>query len=589
MVFLQDILHPSGSPECPCVTTEWDSSVFCNDTSSGSCIPRGFGQGCKQHSLYLDERCYGVPEIPKWCYVAWCYVDNEKCFTSNFEYKREEGIRFKDGDLFYSFETCGPFKPEWGTASFDAKTHPSNFVFDGVIPAPEYPWSYLEDENGEVIDDLDTESYWNGTGTYKGAIIDYIDELTLRSAFGGFDLMPRSKGSDSRQPNSKYTASVTDISNKISHVGVGNYWITSERAAMVKYTIPLYYSPFYLYELNYDLKKGLWEGINNISAPFTDNLCYAIVGCLLLVGIATVVFLTPRGDTANLVETLNAIQSLRISKLHKHFLKFRVHSTVIFFSCMKCFEGAAEPQGQSTSLPNKVLAFGFGFFCLITHASYTANLASDLSRRGITGFIPNMKTVEEQNLIICAPWPLKNEFEYAWPDVKFLFIHEIPYISSGIERLKSKDCAAMAAEHTEIMTIVDVCDPNKEGKAIIASIEVPILEVPIAFPIAIEHSSFLSNAILNAQINGVDFLQILARYHRNGDCDVYPKKFYKNVENEPLTVSDIGGAFAALTICIAFGVCCKTTKGKFCKKVGKEYKKRMSGVVLADGTDEKCT
>jgi len=59
-----------------------------------------------------------------------------------------------------------------------------------------------------------------------------------------------------------------------------------------------------------------------------------------------------------------------------------------------------------------------------------------------------------------------------------------------------------------------------------------------------------------------------------------------------LTVSNIGGAFAALTLCIAFGLCCKLTKGKrskFWEKIDKEYKKRMSGVVLADVEDEKST
>ena len=586
-MFLQDIVSPFGSPDCPCTIPAWNSSIYCSNPASNpqACFPDGLGHQCIQHSLYSEEQCQirNGTVIPKWCFVAWCFVDKEKCFQSNFEYYRNEELRDDIGDLFYSIDTCGPLKEEWGTANFEAKTHPENFVFDAIIPAPEYPWSYFEDENGNVITDLDTELYWNNTGTYKGAIIDFIGEVTVRSAFSGFNLMPRSKGSDIREPNSTYTASVTDVTNKVGNVCVGNFWMTSERAAMIKYTVPLYYSPFYLYELNdKDFEKGLLEGINNVSSPFSDNLVYTLEAFLVLVGITTIVLLTSRGAYNEIFESLNEIQSKRISKFHKFLLKSRLQSTVIIYSFMNCFQGAAEPQGQSSSLPNKILAFGFGFFCLITQASYTANLANDLSRRGITGFIPNMKTVQEEKIVICAPWPLKNEFEKTWPDVKFVFINEIPYIPAAIEKLKSRDCAAIAAEHTEISTIVDVCDPEREGKAIIASIKVMILEVPIAFPIAPQHSSFLSQAILDAQLNGVDILHILKKYHRNMDCDVYPKSFYSNEENRPLTVYDLGGAFAPLIICMILAMCLKSTKGlrkKYWKKADRELKKRMSGVV----------
>jgi len=85
------------------------------------------------------------------------------------------------------------------------------------------------------------------------------------------------------------------------------------------------------------------------------------------------------------------------------------------------FCSAGVEQDAGSTLPNKLLMFGFGFFILIAVSSYVANLAAFLTRKTLEGSVTSIDGAIARGWKICAHPVFVKDLELAWPNGKFVF------------------------------------------------------------------------------------------------------------------------------------------------------------------------
>lgn len=92
-------------------------------------------------------------------------------------------------------------------------------------------------------------------------------------------------------------------------------------------------------------------------------------------------------------------------------------------SCLRTgtfFFSAGIEQDEGSSLPTKLLFFGFGAFILVVVSAYVANLAAFLTRNNYK-YVGTIEEATKQGYKICALPATKAELEIAWPDAHFVF------------------------------------------------------------------------------------------------------------------------------------------------------------------------
>lgn len=109
---ISDTISPTGQAGCKCI--EWagldgyvvDGSLIYRPSGSSSYYnyPSNYGNmECKAHDQNLPPFCQSSP--PAWCAQKWCYVNKAQCTGSGIQTYRSS--LFSDGNVYYSYETCG--------------------------------------------------------------------------------------------------------------------------------------------------------------------------------------------------------------------------------------------------------------------------------------------------------------------------------------------------------------------------------------------------------------------------------------------------------------------------------------------------
>ncbi|KAL7540238.1 hypothetical protein ACHAXR_012527, partial [Thalassiosira sp. AJA248-18] len=135
-------------------------------------------------------------------------------------------------------------------------------------------------------------------------------------------------------------------------------------------------------------------------------------------------------------------------------------------------------QDSSTSLPHKLLLFGFGFFILITVSTYVANLAAFLT---LKSDVKTMDGAIARGYTICAHPAVEAELRGAWPDAKFYFHQDGNDFLGILNDYDANMCSAMAVGYED--TSMDEVYLKKMCERNLVYTDSIIAEIPIAFPI----------------------------------------------------------------------------------------------------------
>ncbi len=559
-------IFDSGPPDCPClkaedVYPEGNSSIderacdllhdmfqFFEPKVDLKCpIPAGFGIGCKPHDLEVDRRCRDGQSvnIKSFCYKPWCYVDKEKCLSSNYTIVEDPVTN----GLYYSYTSCvgSDFQKNY-KSEFAKKSRIDNLIFDAIIPGEYFPYHFTED----TVESAGTNST---VMEWKGAVYDYLQLLPLKSPIKGFNFIDRvSGGSLNKAHNSSFTAALTDVTLGFGHIAAGAYWITAERLKIIDYTIPIHSSPLYFFELKRQ-DNDIGFAIKKTLRPFEMNLWGWVILCVISFAIANVMSTNARGDGSSWYQTFrnqrwrSASRAKRIQIGSQVYLEATLHAFAEYFS-------TATEMSQESTLDHKVLAFGFGFFILILTSSYTANLASFLTVPKVGDYVSDFEEVIENNLKVCAQDTLQETIHGRWPkvDEKNLMVWmdgSIPgYVVRAAKNLVDKKCDVFLADIVEIDFLQkkfhdEFCDHG------IVSTKQELISLEWAIPIQKEFVADFSQSILLAQQNGIIFEDSLSVYSESLDCKVFIEP--KGVDTAQLTILELILPFILVVVSITVG------------------------------------
>jgi len=139
---------------------------------------------------------------------------------------------------------------------------------------------------------------------------------------------------------------------------LGPFWITSERLLLSAFTIPIVSDKVLLMVPKPGSnEETVLQNVSKVSGPFTPELGGLLIGIIIFTGLLSVWFSdrpkSPLGEG-------QSSAPLRRSK--RAYLRLAIDSILekgMFF----CSAGVEQDAGST--LPNKLLMFGFGFFILI--------------------------------------------------------------------------------------------------------------------------------------------------------------------------------------------------------------------------------
>jgi hypothetical protein len=189
----------NADPACPCRVDPLA------DLSNGTHIRVSLGKGLAPFQLYdlpaehgsahcsaydstMAGSCAeadGTPKAgrPLWCGRAWCYVDQEKCKHSTFDFIRSEN--FPSRGLFFSYRTCGSgseFFSEHNPRSLRGVEPYKRLTV--AIPAMDFPMHFKRDPTTGAVATGTGPLYLDDSVPWEGSMINFLEGLRTYTMFG---------------------------------------------------------------------------------------------------------------------------------------------------------------------------------------------------------------------------------------------------------------------------------------------------------------------------------------------------------------------------------------------------------------------
>ncbi|KAL7540473.1 hypothetical protein ACHAXR_010132, partial [Thalassiosira sp. AJA248-18] len=214
------------------------------------------------------------------------------------------------------------------------------------------------------------------------------------------------------------------------------------------------------------------------------------------------------------------------------------------------FCSAGVEQDSRTSLPHKLLLFGFGFFILISVSAYVANLAAFLTLNS-TDDVKTMDEAVAKGYTICAHPAVKAELQVAWPDAKFYFHEDGNEFPGILDDFDANKCSAMAVGYED--TSMDEVYLTKLCERNLVYTDSIIAEIPIAFPIRSKLASGFSYWMYEGERRHDVSLQIAKdAFPQDIDCRVhFSREDTEGSEYDEITVNNM---FFPLMFFVSFAV-----------------------------------
>jgi hypothetical protein len=169
----------------------------------------------------------------------------------------------------------------------------------------------------------------------------------------------------------------------------------------VRFVMPPYGSDdMYLIAPKLERAETFWTLLGKPFSPFQGPLWLGIVGYILLS--AWVAAFTDKSNDEDFE--------------NHHYISRYMKS--LYLMSLSYVKGG--PENNPASVPARISALGFGFFCMIVLTSYTANLASLLVAKAGKNSINSIEDAIENNLKICILASIKTEFQANYPKAIFV-------------------------------------------------------------------------------------------------------------------------------------------------------------------------
>ena len=564
------------SQECSCLTEtpKWledfkDNSLcellkrqkkYTVGSSSIECpIPLDYGMSCKNHDLTTKTECKGngTRSIPEHCYLNWCIVDKDKCFSSNVTMYEDLSIR----GLYYSYDICpndidSEYLKEWVAEKFAEKTSWKNmhdlYGYEVDIVIPEYTYPYYFEKNPEY--NFTEYEYTN----LQGAFIDFYDQIRRKAHLGHINYKLTSGGSRSRMPNmSNYNRAISDVQNNLADLAAGGFWTTSERMKNVTFSLPLYSSPIYVYELRKSSGNAIIQAFYKTLRPFDLHLWLAMLICIIMAGLANVCTSRKRGHQ----EWHRIIDAERNGTLSKRAISRLRVAIDSFVRSFLQYTGQGSEIVERATISQKLIIFGFGFFILVVCSTYTANLATFLTMNVFDNYITDVEDqIVGSDLKVCVPDVLvpflkprfkgiEKNFEKIIPKADFDFVRE------GIGYLKDGTCDLMFSDEINLKIINNDTDREFTCNSGLVSIKTLVIELEWSVPVRSEYAQSLNSAIYNQDYGEEEFADILNTYEISLGCEIYLESGATG--NFQIRSEDMALPITILLMCFVIGILSK--------------------------------
>ena len=510
-----------GDEDCPCIDSSLILSNFSscvvvenNSTeeedvqgfwhaSSKTCRPITYASKvCDTHDLNIDPLCVSSDDSkskpPSYCYDSWCYIDPEKCKSSNHLYFKSSLFPGIVNGLFYSYSTCNSDAADWLEA--EAVAILENRIIVASIPTYDYPYHYKENPTtGEVLSDPKGEEYYNDTIPWKGRVIEYFDTVIENSNIQKIQYTHVSQGSFATHPQSSWTSAVRDIQVGISCLGASHFWVTMERLEMVPFTTQVYTDKLYLWVDGSPHKSTFYGNAAKIFLPFDTMLWFMILFVILGVSFLSTL-LEVRVSKRRIYWShyddvdWNTISYWRRTKI---FCRVLLDSLVDDFT--NAYAGGVDMDPE-VRLHQKILRNGFAFFLTLVIAAYTANLAAFMTIQA--SYVTTVSTIDEaasKEMTICALGGMREDITRLHPSA---YIHYIDSLQEMMSAYDQDNCQAILYGRTILSDPArsqDLCNRN------LLSTDHVAFDKQIAFPICPDLSAGLSYWIHNAELKGISF------------------------------------------------------------------------------------
>lgn len=570
-----------GHPECPCKPSKYVLERSCeNEIDSITnnleelalgrtdkfCFPKNYGAFCKNHTISLDSYGTGI-KMPYQSVDDWCFIDQEKCFSSNITYVKYNIAH----DAYISRDTCHnqsrvkSYIDEHQRPHFDDNnkgkliTYPSPFVLDVLAFGFEYPFIYTD--VNETITKFSSASglkFSVEDENLRGVSIDYLREMIERTDIEGMLIRPTMEYYIQRYNQSRTDATQNAILHEHGHLAMVPMFSTSERLSIFSLTIPLYTSKVYLFESPKTHLEGLNPSLRKTFEPFSSWLCITVFFMLLVSGFASVRFASKKGSHKRWHKARKYLKGdLPLRRKSIILIQLGVGSIITAF--VDCFQGGTEIDSEASNLSHKIMRVGFAFFCLILQSSYTANLATILSRRDIHGKTDSMSAAIARKKKICISRDLKDDTKNMYSNYTDFIPVDEPYLKNSIRYLEESKCDLIAAALSQIRMVNStvLCDVNNPK---IVTYDAFVRKVEVVLAVHTDYKKFFDQKIRQLTSEGINYLDVHETYKDDLTCSVFGNE--QDSSTEALTFFDLYFPFALLALCIILGVCMKLTNGK---------------------------
>ena len=226
----------------------------------------------KTHDAGMAE-C-DVAEPPPHCSMKWCFVDGEACRNSVYDLHAMDFPDPSDVRLPFSYGTCGedPNRRYYGDRLIEDNVAGTTIV--AGMPCMQYPLHYKLDAKGEVAEGIG-DLYRNDSHPWLGSMIDYFNTVSF---YGSFRVNYTWVGEGARvQSKQWWTSTVRDVAHGVSDIGVSDFWLTVERAAMAPFTVPVGRDIFMLWVPRPMQDNTVRTMMMKPLRPFHNSLWFALI------------------------------------------------------------------------------------------------------------------------------------------------------------------------------------------------------------------------------------------------------------------------------------------------------------------------
>ena len=586
VLFLQAAAQDSsmsddGDPSCPCINaTEILSRAgtrscaveplmdtiaphncngdICFDDSL--CYPTFYGSSrCAPHDKALDPFCSDTDPAPAFCGQPWCWVDLDRCPSKSV--RRSNYYSSEDLRLYYSYETCGGRVGEESWIQRVTSTLTLSHLRIAVSNLY-YPMHFkltAANSSGQIVainyhPDAKSRFMDDKFGIYAGPFVDMINAIlalpgcTIQSVSYHHRTDSSKSEAAGSLGSSSHAAVALDVNKGLVDTGIGSIWTTLERLERSGFSTPLFVDTFYLWSPVPDASASV--SLLSVFSPFRADGWIGFLVALIVVALiqlwleAGITRPTPAAGTQRRANDLPPDDSRSPAARGP---AITLNETL--YGAWGDFLGGMDPS-RFHGWASRILGVGWGFFCLVFTATYTAELTSALIKQKPTGWWESMRKAQAANKVICATRALRSEFLQVWPMARWAF--QDGFIETMVAFAEGRcDAVVLATSDVNVLAWVGqfICSPQEwyergwaadhlswamnatatdaSGRAafprgpLVRSSE-PVLEIPVAMPVSTELAAPLSLWIkrLASPPANRDFLSFAKSYWRPSDC--YP-------------------------------------------------------------------